>query len=242
MTNILITRSLVPDGLPYRSYLQDLRRDFFRSCNYCTRAEVEAHGIGFQIDHYKPQKGWLELANNYDNLIYSCQPCNNHKRAEYPSQKLEALGYSFVNQVAHVYADQFSVTYDRLTAETAVGKYSIEFLELNRPPLITLREARRRIHSCADFTKAGVIALRGYRIDKLRVRARVNELKSIASAAYLSVTYDIDSILSAYAGADFEVPLAQREAYDRLATVRKKTKLEFRSLEPKPGPLRPTDS
>jgi len=65
-----------------------------------------------------------------------------------------------------------------------------------------------------------------YRIEKLaeRVRARVNELKNLASVAYSDITDEVDSILAAYAGTDLEVPSAQSEAYAKQAALRKKLK------------------
>jgi hypothetical protein len=75
----LVTRSTVPPGLKYSEYRQTLRHDFIYSCAYCTMSEAEAQAIRFVIDHYEPRNARPDLIDDYENLMYSCDECNDRK-------------------------------------------------------------------------------------------------------------------------------------------------------------------
>lgn len=64
----------------YVNYKPYLREDFAKRCGYCDDLDLYAGGSrGYQIDHFKPQKHFPNLKNNYSNLVYSCPFCNRAK-------------------------------------------------------------------------------------------------------------------------------------------------------------------
>lgn len=64
----------------YRKYKEHLRSDFNKRCGYCDDSDYYMGGKrGFQIDHFKPQKHFIELEATYSNLIYACPFCNRAK-------------------------------------------------------------------------------------------------------------------------------------------------------------------
>ncbi len=64
----------------HSSYKPFLREDFNKRCGYCDDSDYYCGGRrGYQIDHFRPQKNFPELKNDYSNLIYSCPFCNRSK-------------------------------------------------------------------------------------------------------------------------------------------------------------------
>ena len=143
-----LTRSVVPPtGLRYGEYRQHLRRDFYYSCAYCTMAETESHGMGFEIDHYEPRTAAPHLEDDYGNLLYACETCNNMKGDRCPPPKARADGHPFFRPDQDIYDEHFQTRNSLVESETNVGKFSIDFLELNRLSLRTLREIRARLRN-----------------------------------------------------------------------------------------------
>jgi hypothetical protein len=61
----------------YASYRPWLRDEFCFRCVYCLVREQWGRVLGeFDLDHYLPQRLHPEVRSNYDNLLYSCAPCN----------------------------------------------------------------------------------------------------------------------------------------------------------------------
>lgn len=88
----------------YGEYREHLRRDFWFSCAYCTTAEVEATGIGFEIDHYVPASRDKSLLTCYKNLMWCCEHCNSAKR-NHPTPKASEAGFRFFNPGARASQD-----------------------------------------------------------------------------------------------------------------------------------------
>ena len=82
----VVIRSEVKSKKNYNDYKELLRFDFWYSCAYCTLTEAEGGGIGFEIDHYYPQKKKSELSAEYRNLFWSCEICNRYKSDYYPDE------------------------------------------------------------------------------------------------------------------------------------------------------------
>lgn len=73
-------RSVVAARQSYRSYKEDLRRDFSSRCGYCDALDEFFGGIrGYQIDHFAPKSLFPEWLLEYQNLVYSCPICNRAK-------------------------------------------------------------------------------------------------------------------------------------------------------------------
>ena len=65
----------------YTGYRPWLRDEFFFRCVYCLLREQWGRVRGmFEIDHFLPVANRLDLAAEYDNLLYACSTCNLAKR------------------------------------------------------------------------------------------------------------------------------------------------------------------
>lgn len=174
----LVISSDVPDGMHYRKYKQFLRKDFFASCAYCTMSEAEATAIRMTIDHYEPRSKRPDLENSYNNLMYSCDPCNVRKGTRCPTEEARKDGYRFFRPDADLRQDHFVKTGVRLQGTTNTGNYSVEALDLNRLELRRLRQLREKISNYTRFVAEGIMALRNVPIDRLPPEMRSKFLKA----------------------------------------------------------------
>lgn len=226
-------RSTVVPDRPYREYLPALRKDFFYSCAYCTITEFEAQGYSFEIDHYEPQSAKPELQNVYTNLMYSCNRCNKNKLDLDPPSEARAYGNRFVKADEEDYDEQFTVKGDRLAGKTPVGKFSVEFLELNRPALRKLRSIRRELYECEEFVRAGVFALLDFGIDQLprELRGRALGAKRAVPKVQAEFKSAIDDALRGFAKSELLDAEAEVDLENHVEE-RKKTLKELRGLYP----------
>jgi 5-methylcytosine-specific restriction endonuclease McrA len=70
-----------PSYESYGSYKDHLRDEFDFRCGYCLNREIWQDAFSHAIDHWLPQNAHPDLEADYENLVYSCGPCNNFKRA-----------------------------------------------------------------------------------------------------------------------------------------------------------------
>lgn len=71
----------------YGSYKPWLITDFKQKCGYCNDHDLWAGGKrGMQIDHFAPKKKFPDHECTYDNLVYSCFYCNNHKSDDWVTE------------------------------------------------------------------------------------------------------------------------------------------------------------
>jgi len=75
----------------------------------------------------------------YENIYYSCHPCNNIKRDIWPTDELRAKGYRFVDPCYDDFSTHFTEVDGRWEPLTPAGDYSQERLRLNREHLIKIR-------------------------------------------------------------------------------------------------------
>jgi len=191
--------------------------------------ETEAHGIAFEIDHYEPKRGAPHLENDYDNLMYACQPCNNLKGDRCPPSEARAEGHRFFRPDQDIYDDHFQLKDRRLDSETNVGKFSIEYLDLNRLGLRRLREIRERLLNTAPIVAEDIFELRKFKIDQLPQNVKGLALLAIRrmEEAHDKISKDIDALLrdfarSALLGPD---PDAETRAKDRAEKARQLRRL-----------------
>lgn len=156
MKNNLLPRSKVKKKSKYSDYKQELRKDFLYSCAYCTTSEKELHK-DFQIDHYLPQSKYPELANDYLNLIWSCQECNNSKD-DYDSNATKKI----FRPDKYDYSEHFElVGKDRLNGKTPdIGIPTVMLLNLNSKRLRTLRFIRSEENKLREEIAFGIHSLR----------------------------------------------------------------------------------
>ena len=125
----------------YAKYRPFVRRDFIESCAYCLLPELWARGEhNFELDHFRPQKHFPRLINDFYNLYYACHVCNRNKWSDWPPPEYIAKGIGFVD----LCADNFSYHFEELSngvwkALTPSARYTEEILLLNDPQLVRLR-------------------------------------------------------------------------------------------------------
>lgn len=172
-----VVRSTVPQKSNYSEYREELRLDFWFSCAYCSKTEIEALGIGFQIDHYEPVDERSDLENDYTNLMYACQLCNGHKNARTPNKAMRMMGYAYFRADQHHPDDHFILEGVRINHKTPIGEFTNEILYLNRLELRRIREIRNRLNKSSALTLAGIRALINWKIDEFPPDVRLQVLK-----------------------------------------------------------------
>lgn len=162
-----VVRSAVDPRSSYQDYREELRWDFYFSCGYCTLAETEARAVGFEIDHYRPQRTHPDLESAYENLIWSCRPCNRQKGGFSPNADDSAVGRVVLRPDEHDFRDHLEIVDDELEGRTVPGRWTIELLGLNRNALVRLRRLRARYGLMKDVILNGLRELGRARIDFL---------------------------------------------------------------------------
>lgn len=77
------TRRHGPAGYKdYRDYRPWLEDEFLFRCVYCLKRQKWAHTDIWSVDHLIPQVEAAELECDYNNLVLTCQWCNNRKLAD----------------------------------------------------------------------------------------------------------------------------------------------------------------
>lgn len=199
----IVTRSNVPAGLEYTKYRPYLRNDFYHSCAYCTTTESEAQAIRFTIDHYVPQNAAPQLVNEYTNLMYACDECNQRKGDRHPPPDAQAAGYRCFRPDVDKFAEHFRLGLSGIVidAKSKTGDYTIEALDLNRHMLKRIRDIRQRLTECDKYVAEGVLALRENSIDKIPPNIRAKALKAIQDSTRLAGKFadEIDELLQNHA-------------------------------------------
>jgi hypothetical protein len=170
----VVNRSVVPVLADYSAYREVLRFDFYYSCAYCSVSEIEATGIGFQIDHYIPQVHGG--TNVYTNLMWSCQHCNRGKSHVWLPVAQQAAGFRFVRPDVDNPADHYDLGGYKLFAKTKPGEFSIEVLGLNRQTLQTVRKIRSKMHHAIETVALGLQQFRKMKVDHLKPELRAKYL------------------------------------------------------------------
>jgi hypothetical protein len=218
----IVARSTVQPGKRYTEYRQQLRKDFFYSCAYCTMTEFEAQSIRMTIDHYEPRNPRDDLENEYSNLMYSCSPCNERKGYRYPPPEARANGHRFFRADAEPRADHFVLDGKELKSRTNVGEFTIKMLDLNSPRLLLIRDVRERLSKCLPLIAEGVMSLRSFPIDQLPAHVRIRALKMVDEITDIaaSMQEQVDDVLLSFAKSELIDPdetsadrTTAREAY-----------------------------
>lgn len=194
-----VQRSKVEADLKYPEYKQPLRRDFVWMCAYCTRAESEAASIPFAIDHYEPKSACPDLENDYSNLMWCCDLCNKRKLDVIPPAAAQAAGQRFYRPDKDIHDEHFENPSGsvRVNGRSAVGKFTIEAVDLNRLDLRKLRAMRRDLYASDAVVAEGLQAIQGARIDRLPMesRLRVQRLLKDLTETAATIRTDIDEQL-----------------------------------------------
>ena len=119
------TKRALPNKSSYEEYRDDLRQDFFERCGYCNDPD---HFRGdYHIDHFAPQAAFLHLANDYNNLIYSCPTCNMAKGRDWVTDSCD-VSYTetegYINPCLPLYDESFiRDEFGEIVAKSSVAGY-----------------------------------------------------------------------------------------------------------------------
>lgn len=171
-STLLVARTCDEVFTDYHGYRDHLRLDFWFSCAYCSIAEVEARGLGFEIDHYRPQDRFPEFKSAYANLYWSCELCNI-KKGDLPPDDAYDRGLRFI-RVDHEDPAQHLRLEDDYSIQplTNVGKFTTVVLCLNDNRHKRLRRARAAIYEASEEILVGLRALKRLSIDDVKKSVR----------------------------------------------------------------------
>lgn len=109
-------------------------------CEYCQSLELYSITT-FAIDHVIPSS--KDGSNSIDNLAWSCQQCNNHKKAAivHPDP-VTTEKFAIFNPRSELWSEHFAwdVSCTRVVGMTGTGRATVDRLKLNRKGLINLRQ------------------------------------------------------------------------------------------------------
>lgn len=110
-------------------------------CGYCLTAEAIV-GTPMEIDHIIPRA--LAGPTNEDNLWLACSLCNDHKGDQIAAtDPLTGELVRLFDPRHQVWDAHFAWTAegDRIVGQTSIGRATVVALLLNRPSLVTARQA-----------------------------------------------------------------------------------------------------
>ena len=142
MDSIFSHRVPAPSENNYQKYRPYIREDFSECCAYCLMPERFANGEqNFELDHFKPKSKFKELITEYTNIYYSCHVCNSRSRKSdhWPSKKLQAKGYRFVDTCKETFSEHFVDENGYWKPISDAGRYTEEIIRLNSPHNIEIR-------------------------------------------------------------------------------------------------------
>lgn len=113
---------------------QQVRQRANFACEFCGITEVDTAGE-LTIDHFQPRtKGGNDAL---ENLIYSCLRCNQYKSDYWPTTENDSVLWNPRQDEAKQHF--LELENGTLHPLTAIGRFTIKRLRLNRKPLISYR-------------------------------------------------------------------------------------------------------
>jgi hypothetical protein len=104
------------------------------ACEFCGVTEIDSGGE-LTVDHFRPQtKGG---ADDLDNLLYSCNRCNQYKADYWPAHPGDPVLWNPRQESMHTHL--FTLADGMLYSLTPTGTFTLKRLRLNRPPLVAYR-------------------------------------------------------------------------------------------------------
>lgn len=132
----------------YYDYREEIQEDCRARCVYCDIKYAEIGFEGMHLDHFRPQKHFLELVDEPANLVLACPKCNSFKSSHWPASKeIDACSHEgktgFVEPFKESRRDYFYVDIDGcLFPLQDPAKYVIKLMKLNRTARIQVRRNR----------------------------------------------------------------------------------------------------
>lgn len=142
--------AIAPELMSTRKLPQPLRQlviDRAKGCcEYCL-CQAQFSPDPFSIEHIVPQsKGGSDLA---ENLAFSCQGCNGHKHTAIKAiDPISGESTALYNPRIHQWDDHFvwDENYSMIVGCTAIGRATVERLQLNRTGVVNLRRVLRKLN------------------------------------------------------------------------------------------------
>lgn len=167
----------------YRNYRSQLRSDFQNRCAYClTHEYFLGSDANFVIDHRKPINGKFsrpELENDYANLYWTCNECNQNKADNWPSEEERLEGFDWIDpcdeegdhDLHWLISSNGSIQWI-----TTIGEYTVKKLMLHRRDWLRRHWARLSVWQDMQISLVDILATKDLQ-DELR---EVIELQLIA--------------------------------------------------------------
>ncbi len=140
-------------------------------------AEEEAAAIRFEIDHYESRSAGG--SNDYENLMWSCERCNNHKGDVYQDPSRTAHHILKVD-LEHP-ADHLRLADDHsgFVGISATGDFTVEYLFLaNSDRMKRIIEQRRERQYCDEAIAHGLRVLTQAQLDVLPRQERFQVVRT----------------------------------------------------------------
>ena len=114
-----------------------VREQYHFACAYCGVSEIDV-GSELELDHFQPLRHGG--SDKLDNLVYACSACNRNKASYWPTPDAPPHMH-----LLHPMTDDLGLHITllddgHLAGLTPRGWFHIEWLHLNRPQLIALRQ------------------------------------------------------------------------------------------------------
>ena len=116
---------------------RNVREQYNFACGYCQIHEIDA-GSELEIDHFQPITHGG--SDDEDNLIYACPACNRNKASYWPSPNTPPH-MCLLHPVNDSLDIHIKLLQDgHLAGLTPRGWFHIDWLHLNRPQLVAMRQ------------------------------------------------------------------------------------------------------
>ncbi|MGC4062576.1 MAG: HNH endonuclease [Aquabacterium sp.] len=127
--------------LTYQAYKPVLRGEFRRKCVYCLTPDTNfPRQDGYGVDHYRPKSLFSDLATDYSNLYYCCNPCNSRKGDYWPN-KVDENRLFIPNPCDHEMFRHLRFSGSVVEHRSEAGELAVKLLDLNDPKVIRFRQS-----------------------------------------------------------------------------------------------------
>lgn len=119
---------------------RDVRQRADHRCEYCQREQADSPLIPLHIEHIVPRKHGG--GDNTDNLALACADCNLKKSSNLAGLDPETGGLTpLFHPRQQQWAEHFSWNGLRIVGLTAVGRTTVQVLDMNSPLRLRVRLA-----------------------------------------------------------------------------------------------------
>ena len=119
-----------------------VRRRAGNRCEYCGRSQDKSLLAALHIEHIRPRKH--HGGDDADNLALACIDCNLHKGSNVAGYDPDTGSLTELFHPRHqIWSDHFEWLGDTIVGQTAIGRTTVEVLELNSADRLELRAQTR---------------------------------------------------------------------------------------------------